>query len=76
MCYVQGMLHVKDQPELSKQLVESEQKGTISVLNLLYDAMPIEFITLIVTEFGLIPPTSVPVILREKQDDEAVVAGT
>jgi translation initiation factor 2B subunit (eIF-2B alpha/beta/delta family) len=70
------MLHVNDQPELSKQLVESEEKGTISVLNLLYDAMPIDFITLIVTEFGLIPPTSVPVILREKQDDEAGVAAT
>ena len=43
---------------------------------LVYDLMPIDFITLIVTEFGLIPPTSVPVILREKRDDEPSMAGS
>lgn len=38
---------------------------SLGLLNLKYDAMPAEYVTLIVTEFGLIPPTSVPVILRE-----------
>ena len=42
------------------------------VLNLIYDAMPSDFVTLIVTEFGLIPPTSVPVILREYRQEPAL----
>lgn len=40
-----------------------------SLLNLKYDAMPAEFITTIVCEYGMIPPTSVPVILRECNKD-------
>lgn len=42
------------------------------VLSLVYDAMPSDFVTLIVTEFGLIPPTSVPVILREYRQEPAL----
>lgn len=38
-----------------------------ALLNLTYDAMPAEYVSLIVTELGAIPPTSVPVILREYQ---------
>jgi translation initiation factor 2B subunit (eIF-2B alpha/beta/delta family) len=49
----------------------ADAAGGVAAINLAYDAMPIDFITGIVTEFGLIPPTSVPVILREKQDDDA-----
>lgn len=37
----------------------------LSLLNLKYDAMPAEYVTMVVTEFGMIPPSSVPVILRE-----------
>ena len=43
-----------------------------------YDAMPAEYVTLIVTEFGMIPPTSVPVIVREynnAQQDSARAGG-
>lgn len=39
------------------------------LLNVTYDAMPAELVTLIVTEFGAIPPTSVPVILREYRQE-------
>mmetsp|Transcript_934 Transcript_934/g.1425 ORF Transcript_934/g.1425 Transcript_934/m.1425 type:complete len:659 (+) Transcript_934:25-2001(+) len=39
----------------------------LGLLNLKYDAMPAELVTAIVTEHGMIPPTSVPVILREYQ---------
>ena len=39
------------------------------LLNLMYDAMPAEYVTLIATEFGAIPPTSVPVILREYRQE-------
>ena len=34
-------------------------------LNLCYDITPIKYIAVVVTEVGMIPPTSVPVIIRE-----------
>jgi translation initiation factor eIF-2B subunit delta len=70
---MQGILTVRNRPEISAVLTASSDSGKLSVLNLVYDVMPIDFITLIVTEFGLIPPTSVPVILREKRDDEPII---
>lgn len=39
--------------------------GNIKVLSLLYDVTPSEFVTVVITEVGLIPCTSVPVIIRE-----------
>ncbi len=42
------------------------------LLNLVYDAMPQDYITLVVTEFGAIPPTSVPVILREYRQEPTI----
>ena len=42
------------------------------LLNLMYDAMPADYVTLIATEFGAIPPTSVPVILREYRQEPAL----
>ena len=42
------------------------------LLNLIYDAMPQDFVTLVVTEFGAIPPTSVPVILREYRQEPTI----
>lgn len=40
----------------------------LRLLNLKYDVMPAEYVTMIVTELGMVPPTSVPVILREFRD--------
>ncbi|XP_021761255.1 probable translation initiation factor eIF-2B subunit delta isoform X1 [Chenopodium quinoa] len=40
-------------------------KKNLQLLNLLYDATPSDYISLIVTDYGMIPPTSVPVIVRE-----------
>eukprot|EP01133_Synstelium_polycarpum_P004225 gene4225-4927_t len=37
----------------------------LKLLNLMYDLTPIEMIALVITEFGMVPPTSIPVILRE-----------
>ena len=37
----------------------------LKLLNILYDVTPAEYITVAVTEIGLIPVTSVPVVLRE-----------
>ncbi|XP_062579532.1 translation initiation factor eIF-2B subunit delta-like [Saccostrea cucullata] len=39
----------------------------LTLLNLVYDVTPPEFISLVITELGLIPCTSVPVVLRMKQ---------
>ncbi|MEW5319872.1 MAG: hypothetical protein WDW38_010991 [Sanguina aurantia] len=47
------------------------EQPRLRLLNLKYDAMPSEYVTMIVTEFGMIPPTSVPVILREFRQLEA-----
>eukprot|EP01095_Lingulamoeba_sp_RSL-Kostka_P013086 TRINITY_DN5322_c0_g3_i1.p1 TRINITY_DN5322_c0_g3~~TRINITY_DN5322_c0_g3_i1.p1 ORF type:complete len:525 (+),score=147.30 TRINITY_DN5322_c0_g3_i1:70-1644(+) len=48
-----------------KKLNNWRQIDNLKLLHLNYDLTPIEFITGVVTEFGLIPPTSVPVVLRE-----------
>lgn len=41
--------------------------NSLTLLNLVYDVTPPEFISLVITELGLIPCTSVPVVLRMKQ---------
>ncbi|KGN63792.1 translation initiation factor eIF-2B subunit delta [Cucumis sativus] len=40
-------------------------KEQLQLLNLMYDATPSDYISMIVTDYGMIPPTSVPVIVRE-----------
>ncbi|XP_076917339.1 translation initiation factor eIF2B subunit delta-like [Bidens hawaiensis] len=40
-------------------------KENLQLLNLAYDVTPADYVSTIVTEYGLIPPTSVPVIVRE-----------
>ncbi|KAF9365757.1 hypothetical protein BGX34_008490 [Mortierella sp. NVP85] len=42
-----------------------KESRDLKLLNLLYDLTPSEFVTVVITEVGLIPCTSVPVILRE-----------
>lgn len=37
----------------------------LQLLNLIYDAMPSDYVSMIVTDYGMVPPTSVPVIVRE-----------
>ncbi|KAJ4833250.1 hypothetical protein Tsubulata_005083 [Turnera subulata] len=37
----------------------------LQLLNLLYDATPSEYVSMIITDYGMVPPTSVPVIVRE-----------
>eukprot|EP00752_Nemacystus_decipiens_P007738 g6917.t1 len=38
---------------------------SLKLLNLRYDLTPIKYVTLVITEFGFLPPTSVPVLIRE-----------
>ncbi|KAL4566429.1 hypothetical protein LXL04_030544 [Taraxacum kok-saghyz] len=40
-------------------------KENLQLLNLAYDVTPADYVSMIVTEHGMIPPTSVPVIVRE-----------
>lgn len=49
----------------SQHLAPWKEIPRLALLNLKYDAMPSEYVTMVVTEFGMIPPSSVPVILRE-----------
>lgn len=49
----------------SPPLASWESVPRLGLLNLKYDAMPADYVTMIVTEFGMVPPSSVPVILRE-----------
>eukprot|EP00949_MAST-11_sp_MAST-11-sp1_P005217 g5217.t1 len=42
-----------------------ETQDNLRILNLSYDVTPQKFITVIITELGMIPCTSVPVIIRE-----------
>ena len=48
---------------------KKESSGGVSVLNLLYDSTPSELITMVVTDVGMIPSTSVPVVIRETMSD-------
>ncbi|KAK9765682.1 hypothetical protein K7432_005777 [Basidiobolus ranarum] len=46
-------------------LVDWKSIPDLKLLNLLYDLTPSEFITVVISEVGMIPCTSVPVVLRE-----------
>ncbi|KAM4123860.1 hypothetical protein ACB094_01G188400 [Castanea mollissima] len=42
----------------------------LQLLNLIYDATPSDYVSMIVTDYGMVPPTSVPVIVREYCRDQ------
>ncbi|XP_021296698.1 translation initiation factor eIF-2B subunit delta isoform X2 [Herrania umbratica] len=37
----------------------------LQLLNLIYDATPSDYVSMVITDYGMVPPTSVPVIVRE-----------
>ena len=45
--------------------------NSLTLLNLVHDVTPPEFAYIVITEHGLIPCTSVPVVLRMKQVETA-----
>jgi translation initiation factor 2B subunit (eIF-2B alpha/beta/delta family) len=59
----------EEETEVAKEKEDVLEKWreipTLKLLNLIYDVTPSEFITMVITEVGMVPPTSVPVILRE-----------
>ena len=48
-----------------QQVVEGELGENLRVINLLFDLTPASFVSGIITEMGILPPTSVAVLLRE-----------
>jgi len=51
--------------EKESKLANWETIQPLKLLNLMYDLTPIEFIDMVISEYGMVPPTSIPVILRE-----------
>ncbi|GLU20271.1 hypothetical protein SLE2022_364800 [Rubroshorea leprosula] len=56
-----------------KYLDNWTDKENLQLLNLKYDATPSDYISVIVTEYGMIPTTSVPVIVREYQREHLLI---
>ncbi|KAF7721242.1 hypothetical protein EC973_005005 [Apophysomyces ossiformis] len=53
----------------SSALASWREQPNLRLLNLLYDVTPSRYITLVITEVGLIPCTSAPVIWREYNEE-------
>jgi len=52
--------------ELSREELKNwEDIPNLTLLNISYDVTPMDYVNVVITEVGLIPPTSVPVVLRE-----------
>lgn len=47
------------------QVADWRDMPRLKLLNLIYDVTPMKYLTMVVTEAGVVPPTSVPVIIRE-----------
>ncbi|KIV99480.1 uncharacterized protein PV09_08900 [Verruconis gallopava] len=47
---------------------EWEENPNLQILNLMYDVTPAEYVTAIYTEYGVLPPSSVPAVLRLLED--------
>lgn len=59
---------------MSSPLADWRDTPNLKLLNLLYDVTPSEFVSGIVTELGIVPPTSVAVLLREMNPQDASYA--
>jgi len=61
----------RDDASHSDVLADWRDISQLKLLNLTYDLTPAEFVSMVITEHGMIPPTSVPVVLREYHKDTA-----
>ncbi|KAG7242969.1 hypothetical protein INR49_017660 [Caranx melampygus] len=52
------------------QLEDWQKVDSLGLLNLVYDVTPPDFVDLVITDLGMIPCTSVPVVLRVKNVDQ------
>ncbi|KAK6927979.1 Initiation factor 2B-related [Dillenia turbinata] len=51
-------------------LVDWANNENLQLLNLTYDATPSDYVSMIITDYGMVPPTSVPVIVREYRREQ------
>lgn len=58
-----------EKPYLARDEIASELNENITLLNLTYDVCPPDLISCVVTDMGMLPCTSVPVVLRLKNRD-------
>ncbi|KAJ0230759.1 NagB/RpiA/CoA transferase-like superfamily protein [Hirschfeldia incana] len=61
---------VKTKTKHSKTM---DNNKNLQFLNLMYDSTPAEYISMIVTDYGMIPPTSIPVIVREYRREDLLL---
>ncbi|CUM66957.1 uncharacterized protein PRCAT00004644001 [Priceomyces carsonii] len=70
---IKGKNHQKKEASTNATKIESDETilkdwksiPNLNILNIMYDLTPPEYINKVVTELGALPPSSVPVILRE-----------
>lgn len=60
-------VHGREEINYFKDIGDSEN---LQLLNLTYDATPSDYVSMIITDYGMIPPTSVPVIVREFRKEQ------
>jgi len=60
----------RDDARFGDVLSDWRDLAKLKLLNLTYDLVPAEFVSMVITEVGMIPSTSVPVILREYHKDQ------
>lgn len=65
-----GDYNAAKEMEALKEWRDSKAILSLKLLNLVYDVTPQEYITMVITEYGLIPPTSVKSVVREHGLDE------
>lgn len=53
----------------SNKIHDWKSKASLKLLNPAYDLTPMEYISMVITELGQIPATSVPVVIREYYND-------
>ncbi|XP_029650362.1 translation initiation factor eIF-2B subunit delta [Octopus sinensis] len=59
------LIHLDNQPDC---LTDWKSYESLTLLNLVYDFTPPELITVVITELGTIPCSSIPVVLRVQQE--------
>ncbi|KAL8231786.1 hypothetical protein R6Q57_001564 [Mikania cordata] len=60
-------VHGREEVNHLKDIAANEN---LQLLNLTYDLTPSDYISMIITDYGMIPPTSVPVIVREFRKEQ------
>lgn len=68
----EGRIGDDDEEKKSEDvLADWKDQPNLKLLNLMYDLTPSDFVTGIVTEVGILPPSSVAVLLREMSPESA-----